>query len=215
MRSLLYALSLLILLSLPAQAARAETAIFAGGCFWCVEADFDHVPGVTETLSGFTGGHVENATYAQVTAGGTGHREAVKITYDPKRVSYEQLLDVFWHSVDPTDDGGQFCDRGASYQTAVFVNGREQRRLAEASRDAVQKELGGQRIVTPILDAGPFWPAEAYHQNYHQSTERTLTRFGYIKRADAYKGYRKGCGRDARVREVWGDSAYRGIHKDH
>ncbi len=213
MRSLLSAVSLLFLLSLPAQAARADTAIFAGGCFWCVEADFDHVPGVTETMSGYTGGHVEHATYSQVTAGGTGHKEAVKITYDPKQVSYEQLLDVFWHSVDPTDGGGQFCDRGESYQTAVFVNGKEQRRLAEASRAEAQKELGERKIVTPILDAGPFWPAEAYHQNYYQSSERTLTRFGYITRADAYQGYRKGCGRDARVRELWGDTAHRGIEK--
>ncbi len=213
MRSLLSVLGLLILLSVPVHAASAETAIFAGGCFWCVEADFDQVPGVTETLSGYTGGHVENASYAQVTAGGTGHREAVKVTYDPQVVSYEQLLDVFWHSVDPTDGGGQFCDRGESYQTAIFVNGEEQRRLAEASRAEAQKELGAKKIVTPILKAGPFWPAEAYHQDYYLSTERTLTRFGYIKRADAYKGYRKGCGRDARVREVWGDSAHRGMDK--
>lgn len=213
MRPLLSALTLLILLSNPAQAARAETAIFAGGCFWCVEADFDGVPGVTETLSGYTGGHVENATYSQVTAGGTGHKEAVKISYDPEVVSYGQLLDVFWHSVDPTDGGGQFCDRGESYQTAIFVNGEEQRRLAEASKAAAEEELDGKIIVTPILDAGPFWPAEEYHQNYHQSSERTLTRFGYIKRADAYKGYRKACGRDARIREVWGDRAHRGIEK--
>ncbi len=213
MRSLLSVLGLLILLSVPVHAASAETAIFAGGCFWCVEADFDQVPGVTETLSGYTGGHVENASYAQVTAGGTGHREAVKVTYDPQVVSYEQLLDVFWHSVDPTDGGGQFCDRGESYQTAIFVNGEEQRRLAEAFRAEAQKELGAKKIVTPILKAGPFWPAEAYHQDYYLSTERTLTRFGYIKRADAYKGYRKGCGRDARVREVWGDSAHRGMDK--
>ncbi len=213
MRSLLSVLGLLILLSVPVHAASAETAIFAGGCFWCVEADFDQVPGVTETLSGYTGGHVENASYAQVTAGGTGHREAVKVTYDPRVVSYEQLLDVFWHSVDPTDGDGQFCDRGESYQTAIFVNGEEQRRLAEASRAEAQKELGAKKIVTPILIAGPFWPAEAYHQDYYLSTERTLTRFGYIKRADAYKGYRNGCGRDARIRELWGDSAHRGIEK--
>ncbi len=212
MRSISLIIGLLAVLTVPAQAAKTETAIFAGGCFWCVEADFDHVPGVTETISGFTGGHVDNPTYRQVSHGGTGHKEAVKITFDPAVVSYEKLLDVYWHSVDPTDPGGQFCDRGESYQTAIFVNSEEQRRLAEASKEAAEKELG-QSVVTPILDAGPFWPAEAYHQNYYQSQDRTLTRFGYVKKSDAYNGYREGCGRDARVEAVWGKSAHRGIEK--
>jgi peptide-methionine (S)-S-oxide reductase len=212
MRSISLIIGLLAVLSVPAHAAKTETAIFAGGCFWCVEADFDHVPGVTETISGFTGGHVDNPTYRQVSHGGTGHKEAVKVTFDPAVVSYEKLLDAYWHSVDPTDSGGQFCDRGESYQTAIFVNSEEQRRLAEASKAAAEKELG-RTVVTPILDAGPFWPAEEYHQNYYRSQDRTLTRFGYVKKADAYKGYREGCGRDARVRAVWGDSAFRGIEK--
>lgn len=181
-----------------ARAQDTATATFAGGCFWCVEADFDKVPGVIRTVSGYTGGTVADPSYKQVSAGGTGHREAVQITYDPTRVSYEQLLNVFWRTVDPTDAGGQFCDRGKSYETAIFVETEEQRRIAEDSRAAADTALGG-KVVTSIEDAGPFYPAEDYHQDY------------YNKNPLQYKYYRWSCGRDARVREVWGDQAYRGV----
>lgn len=180
------------------QAQELETATFAGGCFWCVESDFDQIPGVVETISGYTGGSVDNPTYKQVSAGGTGHREAVQIRYDPSQVSYGELLDAFWHSVDPTDPGGQFCDRGESYETAIFVHGEEQREAAEASKEAAQQVLD-QPIVTPIEDAGAFYPAEEYHQDY------------YEKNPVRYKYYRWACGRNDRVEQVWGDLAYEGI----
>ncbi|MCH7915500.1 MAG: peptide-methionine (S)-S-oxide reductase MsrA [Deltaproteobacteria bacterium] len=170
-----------------------EVATFAGGCFWCVESDFDKVPGVVRTISGYTGGLLKNPTYKQVSAGGTGHREAVQIFYDSKKVSYEKLLDIFWRSVDPTDAGGQFCDRGRSYETAIFANSPAQRRLAEASKQKLNKSgVLKKPIVTPIETAGVFYPAEDYHQDY------------YKKNPLRYKFYRYGCGRDARVREVWG-----------
>jgi peptide-methionine (S)-S-oxide reductase len=168
-------------------------ATFAGGCFWCVESDFDKVPGVVRTISGYTGGLLKNPTYRQVSAGGTGHREAVQIFYDPNKVSFENLLDFFWRYVDPTDGGGQFCDRGRSYETAIFANSPVQRRLAEASRLKLEKSgVLGKPIVTPIETAGAFYPAEDYHQDY------------YKKNPLRYKFYRYGCGRDARIREVWG-----------
>jgi peptide-methionine (S)-S-oxide reductase len=173
-------------------------AIFAGGCFWCVESDFDGVPGVIETMSGYTGGSLENPTYKSVSSGGTGHREAVRIVYDPSKVSYETLLDVLWRSVDPTDGGGQFCDRGVSYETAIFVTSPEQRRLAEASKKALQASgILKKPIVTPIEDAGPFYPAESFHQGY------------YMENPLRYKLYRYGCGRDARLDDLWGDQALR------
>ncbi|MDA2917106.1 peptide-methionine (S)-S-oxide reductase MsrA [Nitrospinae bacterium AH_259_B05_G02_I21] len=168
-------------------------ATFAGGCFWCVESDFDKVPGVVRTISGYTGGLFKNPTYKQVSAGGTGHREAVQIFYDSKKVSYEKLLDIFWRSVDPTDAGGQFCDRGRSYETAIFANSPAQKRLAEASKQKLKKSgVLKMPIVTPIETAGAFYPAEDYHQDY------------YKKNPLRYKYYRYGCGRDARIREVWG-----------
>ena len=179
-----------------ASAQQLEKAIFAGGCFWCVESDFDKVPGVVATISGYTGGKTENPTYKQVSSGGTGHYEAVEITYDPAKVSYEALLTAFWHSVDPTDGGGQFCDRGESYQTAVFVANEKQRGSAEASRNAVQKKLK-QPIVSPILAATPFYAAEDYHQNY------------YEKNPIRYRYYRWVCGRNKKVEEVWGEHATR------
>jgi peptide-methionine (S)-S-oxide reductase len=188
--------------------AAAATAIFAGGCFWCVEADFDKVNGVTETISGFTGGTSSNPVYP---ATGSDHREAVKITFNSSVVSYEELLDVFWHSVDPTDSGGQFCDRGGTYRTGIFVLDDEQRAAAEASKRFVASDLRQGSITTPILDAGPFYPVDAYHQNYWRSNVQVLTRFGYVTKADAYKGYREGCGRDARLRQVWGSTALQGI----
>lgn len=191
----------------PAHAA-SQTAIFAGGCFWCVEADFDHVRGVTSTVSGYIGGSNRNPNYDNYAA--AGHREAVKISFDPGRVSYEELVDIFFRSIDPTDAGGQFCDRGHAYTTAIYTLNGKQAATARKVKKEAEKELG-RNIVTPILPAPRFWRAENYHQNYYKSQKRTLTRFGYVTRARAYKGYREGCGRDARVRQVWGRSAYKGI----
>ena len=177
-----------------------EVAIFAGGCFWCVESDFDKVPGVVRTISGYTGGALPSPTYKHVTAGGTGHLEAVQIFYDPKRIAYEMLVEIFWRSVDPTDGGGQFCDRGESYQTAIFAGSLEQKQQAEASKGAlVRSGVLEQPVVTPIEVAGPFYPAEDYHQNY------------YDENPVRYEFYRYRCGRDARVEELWGEDAYRGI----
>ncbi len=187
-------------------AARSETAIFAGGCFWCVESDFESVKGVGDVISGFTGGDTPNPTYAQVSHGGTGHYEAAQIPFDPKVVSYDQLLDLFFRSVDPTDAGGQFCDRGDSYRTAIFVTSDAQRQAAEAAKARAEKELG-QKIVTPILRAGAFTPAEEYHQDYYKSSDVVLTWGGPKTKASAYKYYREGCGRDARIRQLWGDDA--------
>lgn len=177
-----------------------RTAIFAGGCFWCVEADFDKVPGVKKTVSGYTGGTVESPTYRQVTAGNTGHYEAVEITYDPEQVSFEQLVDIFWRTIDPTDDGGQFCDRGDSYRTAIFAADEAQRAAAEQSKAAAEKALG-KKIVTPVVDAAAFWEAEGYHQDY------------YVKEPLRYNYYRWGCGRDARIEDLWGDEAHLGLAK--
>ncbi len=187
-------------------AKTTETAIFAGGCFWCVEKDFDSVEGVVSTISGFTGGSKDNPSYKDVTSGGTGHYEAVKIDFDPSKVSYQQLVDLFWRSIDPTDDGGQFCDRGHSYRTAVFALNEDQEKIALTSRAEAQEALG-MDIVTQILDAGEFFPAGEYHQGYYMSDKRIITRFGVLTKAQAYKRYRKACGRDARVKELWGDSA--------
>nr|WP_235912972.1 peptide-methionine (S)-S-oxide reductase MsrA [Oceanomicrobium pacificus] len=195
------------MLGQAADARNLQTAIFAGGCFWCVEADFDKVKGVVETTSGYTGGTVANPTYKQVTRGGTGHYEAVKIVYDADQVSYETLLNVFWTSVDPTDAGGQFCDRGESYRTAIFATTQAQADAALASKAALKGRLPGP-IVTPIAAAKTFYPAEAYHQNYYRSQDKVLTRFGYVTKAKAYKGYRDACGRDARVKALWGADAF-------
>ncbi len=183
-------------------AEKLEIATFAGGCFWCVESDFDGVPGVVKTISGYTGGLLKDPSYKQVVAGGTGHIEAVQIHFDPKKVSYEKLLDVFWHSVDPTDDGGQFCDRGLSYSTAIFANSPEQKKAAEASRKMLM-EAGklDKPVVTPIREARPFYAAEDYHQDY------------YKKNPLQYRFYRYGCGRDARIQALWGKDAHRGIEK--
>jgi peptide-methionine (S)-S-oxide reductase len=189
-----------------AEAAGAEQAYFAGGCFWCIEADFEKVQGVREVVSGFTGGTVANPTYKQVVRGGTGHYEAVEISYDPARVSYEDLLYAFFRSVDPTDAGGQFCDRGDSYRTAIFVSNDAERAAAEAAKARAEADLG-KKVVTPILDAGAFYEADAYHQDYYKKDDLILTRFGPRSKEEAYKLYRKACGRDARVRELWGDAA--------
>lgn len=204
-------LSLMIALGIaincaPAKAAATETAVLAGGCFWCVEADFEKLKGVEEVVSGFTGGSVANPTYKQVVRGGTGHYEAVQVRYDPDVITYEQILHAFLRSVDPTDAGGQFCDRGSSYRTAIFVSGPNERAKAEAAVAGAEKALG-KDVVTPVLSAGPFYAAEAYHQDYYKKDDIILTRFGPRSKAKAYKLYRESCGRDARVRSLWGSAA--------
>ncbi|WP_386371091.1 peptide-methionine (S)-S-oxide reductase MsrA [Sulfitobacter aestuarii] len=194
--------------SLPTSAAELETLTVAGGCFWCVEADFEKVKGVKEAVSGFAGGRTTNPTYRQVTAGGTGHYEAVEITYDPAVVSEETLLAMFFRSIDPTDAGGQFCDRGESYRTAIFAMDADQKAAAERAKAEAAADLG-REIVTPVLGAATFYPADAYHQDYYKSYDRlALSSVGIgIKKSTAYERYRKGCGRDARVRELWGSAA--------
>lgn len=203
---LIRTLALTLTLAAPAIAEDIKTATFAGGCFWCVESDFEGVEGVLEAVSGYTGGSVENPTYKQVTGGGTGHYEAVQITYDADVVTYQTLLNLFFRSIDPTDAGGQFCDRGQSYATAVFFDGNVEKRLANSAK-VEAKEVLDKRIATKVLPASAFYPAEDYHQDYYKSSDRVLTRFGWIQKKDAYKRYRKGCGRDARVRELWGTAA--------
>ena len=189
-----------------AHAAKLETITVAGGCFWCVEADFEKVKGVTEAVSGFAGGKIANPTYKQVVKGGTGHLEAVQITYDPSIVSRETLYNLFLRSIDVTDAGGQFCDRGLSYSTAIFVSNTAEKADAQTALAEAAAELG-QSIVTPILDATDFYPADGYHQDFYKSTEIILTRFGPRTKANAYKRYRSACGRDQRVKELWGNSA--------
>lgn len=180
----------------PATAAtKADTAvaIFAGGCFWCMEPPFDKLDGVRSTTSGYTGGQTKNPTYPEVSAGSTGHTEAVRVEYDPKRVSYEKLLEVFWINVDPTVRDRQFCDVGSQYRTGIFYSNPEQKRLAEESKAALQKAKPFKEpIVTEIAAAGEFYPAEEYHQDY------------YLKNPIRYKFYRAGCGRDNRLQELWG-----------
>jgi peptide-methionine (S)-S-oxide reductase len=193
----------------PLAAAGTETALFAGGCFWCVESDMDSVDGVKSTISGYAGGHTENPTYHDYNEGG--HREVVKVEFDPAKISYGKLVSTFLRTIDVTDDGGQFCDRGHAYTTAIYALDDEQAKQAKQAIAEAEKSLG-RDIVTPVEGPARFWPAEDYHQNYYRSQVRTLTRFGYVTRASAYKGYRKGCGRDARVRAVWGDQAYMGVH---
>lgn len=188
-----------------ASAERIETAIVAGGCFWCVESDFESLNGVKEAVSGYTGGTTASPTYKQVTAGGTGHYEAVEITYDADVVSYAQIITAFFRSVDPTDAGGQFCDRGESYRTAIFAT-PEQRSIAEAVKTQAGRDLG-QSIVTPVLAAQQFYEAEDYHQDYYRASGIVLTRNGPKSKANAYKFYRQACGRDARVKSLWGSAA--------
>lgn len=196
------------LLALAASTAQAATekAIVAGGCFWCVESDFESVPGVKSVVSGYTGGTTTNPTYKQVGRGGTGHYEAVTITFDPAQISYAKILEMFFRSVDPTDAGGQFCDRGESYRTAVFPLNPDQTAAAQAEKSKAEKALG-QKIVTPITPAMPFYTAEDYHQDYYNGGNIVLTRGGPKRQSEAYKFYRKACGRDARVKELWGAAA--------
>jgi peptide-methionine (S)-S-oxide reductase len=205
-KTLIGSAALALTLSAGAAFAETRTALFAGGCFWCVEADFEKVEGVIEAVSGFAGGTTENPTYKEVTRGGTGHLEVVKITYDDEKVSYEELVRMFFRSIDPLDAGGQFCDRGESYSTAIFVSDPEDRAAAAAAKVAAERDLG-QDIVTPIRDAATFYPAEEYHQDYYKKDDLILSRFGPISKAKAYKRYREACDRDERVRELWGNQA--------
>jgi len=175
---------------------QTATAIFAGGCFWCMEPPFDKLEGVISTISGYSGGHTENPTYKQVSSETTGHYEVLKVTYDPNKVDYETLLNVFWHNVDPLDPSGQFCDKGESYRTAIFYNSDEQKKLAESSKQKlVDEKIFQQEVVTEILEAKKFYPAEDYHQDYYQ------------KNPLRYKYYRFSCGRDERLEELWKESA--------
>jgi peptide-methionine (S)-S-oxide reductase len=188
---------------LPAQAAaprsaprRQAEATFAGGCFWCMEHPFDQLTGVISVTSGYAGGHTKNPTYAEVSAGGTGHAESVRVVYDPDQVSYERLLDVFWHNVDPLTSDAQFCDHGSQYRSIIFYHDSAQQRLAEQSKHEL--EASGrfhQPIVTEVTAAGEFYPAEDYHQHY------------YRKNPIRYRFYRWSCGRDRRLKELWGASA--------
>jgi peptide-methionine (S)-S-oxide reductase len=176
--------------------AGLEKAAFAGGCFWCMQGPYDNLPGVVSTTVGYTGGEKANPTYHEVGAGGSGHLESIEIVFDPKKVTYEKLLDVFWHNVDPTNASGQFCDNGSQYRTAIFFESEAQRAAAEASRKALAASgLQKKPIVTEIVKAGTFWRAEEYHQSY------------YKKNPIRYSFYRSGCGRDARLKEIWGDAA--------
>jgi peptide-methionine (S)-S-oxide reductase len=175
-----------------------KTAIFAGGCFWCMEPPFDKLDGVVSTTVGYTGGRTKNPTYEKVSAGGTGHAESVRIVYDPARVSYSRLLEVFWHNIDPTTPNRQFCDVGDQYRAAIFYSSETERILAEKSKQAIEKAgLIREPIVTEIAPAGPFYPAEEYHQDY------------YRKNPVRYKFYRLNCGRDRRLKDLWGDTAGR------
>ena len=186
-----------LVLPLAAQTTdNTSTATFAGGCFWCMEGPFDELDGVISTTSGYTGGHQAHPTYEQVSAGATGHTEAVQVVYDPALVSYERLLDIFWKNVDPLDAGGQFCDRGSQYRTGIFYHTDEQRQQAEASKRALERKgaLPG-KIVTEITEASAYYPAEEYHQDYYQ---RNPVRYNF---------YRFSCGRDRRLVELWGEDA--------
>jgi peptide-methionine (S)-S-oxide reductase len=186
-------LALAFALALLASAAAAETrvAVFAGGCFWCMEPPYDELPGVLSTTSGYAGGRTENPTYRDVSAGRTGHTEVVRVEYDPAKVGYEKLLEVFWRNIDPFAVDAQFCDHGDQYRSAIFPQDAEQKRLAEASLAAMRERFKGKRIATR-LEEGRFWPAEDYHQDY------------YLKNPTRYKFYRFNCGRDARLKEIWG-----------
>ena len=177
-----------------AAAAKLETAIFAGGCFWCMEPPFDKLPGVKATTSGYTGGRTEDPTYEEVSAGGTGHTEALKVVYDPNKVSYETLLEVFWRNHDPLTGDAQFCDRGTQYRPGIYFNSPQQEAAARASVEKFKSRLDGE-IATEVGPAGTFYDAEGYHQDY------------YLKNPLKYKYYRYGCGRDARLKELWGEEA--------
>ena len=185
--------------------AATETAVVAGGCFWCVESNFESVPGVKSVVSGFTGGKLKDPTYEDVSHSETGHYEAVEIKFDNAKVSYAQIVSLFLHSTDVLDAGGQFCDRGDSYRSAIFAT-PAQSAIAQAEVAKGAAELS-KAIVTPVLAAQKFYPADAYHQDYYKSADIILTRRGPKSKANAYKFYRSSCGRDARIQELWGSSA--------
>ena len=207
MRSLVFARTgvlclLLAAAAFPALAAPPEkaTAIFAGGCFWCEETAFEGLPGVLSVTSGYTGGSVKNPTYEQVSSGGTGHAESVEVAYDPTKTTYEKLLEVYWHNVDPFQKDGQFCDHGNQYRSAIFYQGDAQKKAAEASKARLEEDPKFKgKIVTQIVAASAFYPAEEYHQDF------------WKKSPARYYSYRAGCGRDARLKQIWGEAA--GGHK--
>ena len=186
--------------------AETNKVIVAGGCFWCVEADFEGLDGVKEAISGYTGGTLKNPSYKEVVQGGTGHYEAVEIEFDSSIISLDKILYIFLRSVDVTDDGGQFCDRGESYRTAIFTKNKSQNEKAQNAIENAQDELG-RKIVTKVLELKNFYIAEDYHQNYYKGENFVLTRFGPRKQSKAYKLYRNSCKRDDRVKELWGSSA--------
>ena len=197
-RTLLLLFICLMLLSWPQRAmAELQTAVFAGGCFWCMEHDLEHLPGVRDAVSGYSGGQLERPTYRQVSSETTGHQEAVQVRFDPDQISYAELLRSYWRNVDPLDGGGQFCDRGDSYRPVIFTADGVQAREAEASAQAAAQELKQQRsdLKVEIRNAARFWKAEDYHQNYAETT------------TSKYKFYRWACGRDRRLDEVWGEKA--------
>jgi len=186
----------LIAINATMSATNLEKATFAGGCFWCMEHPFDELSGVVSVTSGYTGGHKKNPTYEEVSAGGTGHAESVQVVYDPAKVTYEKLLNVFWHNIDPTTRDRQFCDSGNQYRSAIFYHNEEQHRLALQSKAQLEKpKLFKGPVVTEIVQATEFYPAEEYHQHY------------YRKNPIRYKFYRTSCGRDQRLRELWGSEA--------
>jgi peptide-methionine (S)-S-oxide reductase len=190
MRNLIF---LMLLAPVSAGAAEKGEAIFAGGCFWCMETAFEGVPGVISAVSGYSGGPKKNPTYEEVGAGLTGHAESVKVTFDPAKITYAKLLDIFWHNIDPLSANGQFCDRGPQYRSAIFWLDEAQKKAAEESKRAVEKKLGKQ-IATEVVKGGEFWPAEEYHQDF------------FRKSPVRYQSYRLGCGRDRRLKELWGES---------
>ena len=189
-------LSVILISTTVMAATRLEKATFAGGCFWCMEHPFDEIPGVVSVITGYTGGHKKNPTYEEVSAGGTGHAESVQIIYDPARVTYEKLMNVFWHNIDPTAKDRQFCDSGHQYRSAIFYHNEEQQRMALQSKELLEKnKTFKEPIVTEIVPATEFYPAEDYHQHY------------YKKNPIRYKYYRFRCGRDQRLKELWGNAA--------
>ncbi len=202
MNKLLIATCVAFTLNAGAALAKTETAIFAGGCFWCVESDFDKVNGVISTTSGYAGGTIKNPTYNNH----EGNQEAVKIEFDPAIIPYDKLVARFLRTIDVTDAGGQFCDQGDAYTSAIFATPAQKAIAEKAVADA--SAALGKKIVTPVKPVTSFGVAEGYHQNYHLGKNRVLTRFGWIKQSDAYERYRKGCGRDVTVKKVWGAAAY-------
>ena len=195
MKRMIFLWVVMIMATNPAMAQETETATFAGGCFWCMEHPFDELNGVISTTSGYTGGHKNHPSYAEVSSGTTGHAEAIEIRYNPKRVTYQKLLDVYWRNSDPTTPNRQFCDVGTQYRPAIFYHSEAQKQAAEASKQELMQHKSFDRpIITEITAAGPFWPAEEYHQNY------------YLKNPIRYKFYRYNCGRDQRLQQLWGEA---------